>query len=181
MLREEFKKIKKELKKELKIENDLRVPVPKFAVVNIGIGKLVTAHYENKDKILEEAEYVLSMVTGQKPKVVKAKKSVAGFKLRKNMPVSVLVTLRGKKLLDFIERLVTYALPRARDFKGIRKNNIDDKGNLNLGLKEINIFPEAISDKIKNNFGIGITIVGTGKTKEENIKLWEKLGFPIKI
>jgi large subunit ribosomal protein L5 len=181
MLREEFEKIKEELKKELNIKNDLRVPRPKFAVVTIGIGKLVTSHYENKDKILEEAEYVLSMITGQKPKVIKARKSVAGFKLRKNMPVSVLVTLRGKKLLDFIERLVTYALPRAREFKGIKENNIDNKGNLNIGLKEANVFPEAISDKIKNSFGLGVTLVGTGKTKEENIKLWEKLGFPIKF
>lgn len=181
MLREEFDKIKKELKKDLNIKNDLRIPMPKFAVISIGIGKLVTSNPDNKDKIIEEASYVLSMITGQKPKIVKAKKSIAGFKLRKNMPIALLVTLRGKRLLDFIERLVTYILPRVRDFKGIKGNNLDAKGNLNLGIKEYNVFPEAISDKIKEKFGIGITITATGRNREENIKLWEKLGFPIKI
>jgi len=169
------------LKKELKIENSLRVPRPKLGIVQIGVGKLITQHPESQEKILEDANYVLSLITGQKPKIVTAKKSVSGFKLRKGMPIAVLVTLRRKRLLDFIERFVSYALPRAKDFTGVRKNNLDDKGNLNLGFKEINIFPEAISDKIKYNFGFSVNLVGTGKTKEENIKLWSFLGFPLKI
>jgi len=182
MLREEFDKtIRKELMEELGEKNILAVPRPLVGIVNIGIGKLVTSQPENKDKIVEDASYVLSMITGQKPRVIRARKSVAGFKLRKNMPVAVLVTLRGKKLIDFIERLVSYALPRSREFKGITKNFIDNKGNLNLGLREVNIFPEAISDKIRYNFGIQITLVGSAKNKEENIKLWKKLGFPFKI
>jgi large subunit ribosomal protein L5 len=141
MLREDFDKtIIKELMEELGKKNKLAVPRPVVGIVNIGIGKLVTSQPENRDKIVEDATYVLSMITGQKPKVIKAKKSVAGFKLRKNMPVAVLVTLRGKKLLDFIERLVSYVLPRSREFKGITKNLIDNKGNINLGFREINIF-----------------------------------------
>ncbi len=182
MLREDFdKKIKEELMQELNIKNKLAVPRPLKGIVNIGIGKLITAQPENRDKILEDAIYVLSMITGQKPKIIKAKKSVSGFKLRKGMPVSVLVTLRGKRLLDFIERLVSYALPRAREFKGITKNLLDAKGNINLGFKEVSMFPEAISDKVRYNFGIQITLLGSSKKREENIYLWKKLGFPIKI
>lgn len=181
-LRETFyKEIIPQLKKELSISNDLRVPRPIVGLIQIGIGKLITNHSENKDKIIEDASYIISMITGQKPKIILARKSVSGFKLRKGTPVSVLVTLRRKRLFDFIERLVTYALPRAKDFRGIFSNNLDQKGNINLGLKETNIFPEAISDKIKYNFGIQITLKASGKTREENIKLWSKLGFPLKI
>lgn len=181
MLREEFEKIKQELKKELNKGNILAVPRPIKGIVNIGIGKLVTSNPENKDKIVEDAIYVLSMVTGQKPKVVIAKKSVAGFKLRKKMPVAVMSTLRGVRLLDFIERLVSYTLPRSREFKGITKNLLDNKGNINIGLRDVNVFPEAISDKVRYNFGIQITLVSSSKNREENIKLWSKLGFPIRL
>lgn len=182
MLYEEFnKKIRKELKEELGINNLLAVPIPLKAVLNIGIGKMVVNNPENKDKIIEEASYALSMISGQKPKIVSARKSVSGFKLRKGMPVAVLVTLRKKRLFDFIERLITYVLPRARDFKGIMKNNLDKNGNLNISFRDINIFPETVSDKIKNNFGIQINIVSSAKNLNYNIKMWEKLGFPIKI
>lgn len=182
MLYEEFNnKIKFELKEELGIKNILAVPKPIKAVVNIGIGKLINQNPDNKDKIIEEALYALARITGQRGMVVKARKSIAGFKLKKGMPVAVLVTLRKKRLFDFIERLVTYYLPRYRDFKGIQKNNLDNKGNLNLGFKEISIFPEAISDKIKHNFGLQITIVTNSNNKNENITLWKKLGFPVKI
>jgi large subunit ribosomal protein L5 len=91
------------------------------------------------------------------------------------------VTLRKKRLNDFIQRLLTYALPRAKDFYGLKAENFDNKGNINLGFREVNIFPEAISDKIKYSFGLSINLVGSGKTKEENIKMWKDLGFPVKI
>lgn len=162
-------------------KQDLKKTIPTKGIVQIGIGKMVIANPQNQDKIIEDANYVLAAITGQKPKIVRAKKSLAGFKLRKGMPVAVLVTLRKKRLLDFIERLVTYALPRSKDFYGLGKNNFDKKGNLNLGIKEINIFPETISDKIKYNFGFSVHIVGSGKTKDDNIKMWSDLGFPIKI
>jgi large subunit ribosomal protein L5 len=160
---------------------DLKKPRPVKGIVQIGIGKLVTYHPEAQEKIIEDGMYVLSMITGQKPKIVTAKKSVSGFKVRKGMPVALLVTLRKKRLLDFIQRLVTYALPRAKDFYGLRENNFDSKGNISLGFREVNIFPEAISDKIKYSFGFEVNLVGSGKTKEENIELWRELGFPIKI
>jgi large subunit ribosomal protein L5 len=160
---------------------DLKKPRPIKGIVQIGIGKLVTSHPEAQEKIIEDGSYVLSMITGQKPKIVSAKKSISGFKLRKGMPVALLVTLRKKRLNDFIQRLLTYALPRAKDFYGLKANNFDNKGNINLGFREVNIFPEAISDKIKYNFGLSINLVGSGKTKEENIQMWKDLGFPIKI
>ena len=162
-------------------EINLKKPRALKGIVQIGIGKLITAHSDSQQKIIEDAEWALSMVTGQKPKIVSAKKSIAGFKVRQGMPIAVLVTLRKKRLNDFIERLLTYALPRAKDFYGLKLKNFDEKGNINLGFKEINIFPEAISDKIKYNFGLSINLIGSGKTKEENIKLWKDLGFPIKI
>jgi large subunit ribosomal protein L5 len=160
---------------------DLKKPRPIKGIVQIGIGKLVTSHPEAQEKIIEDGSYVLSMITGQKPKIVTAKKSISGFKVRKGMPVALLVTLRKKRLNDFIQRLLTYALPRAKDFYGLKANNFDNKGNINLGFREVNIFPEAISDKIKYNFGLSINLVGSGKTKEENIQMWKDLGFPIKI
>ena len=160
---------------------DLKKPRPLLGIVQIGIGKLVANHPDQENKIIEDASYVLSMITGQKPKIVRAKKAVSGFKLKKGMPVALLVTLRKKRLYDFIQRLVTYALPRAKDFYGLKENNFDNKGNINLGLKEINIFPEAISDKVKYTFGFSINLVGSAKTKEKNINLWKELGFPVKI
>ncbi len=169
------------LKKDLGLKNDLEVPRPIKGIVQIGVGKLINQHPENQQKIIDDAVYVLSMITGQKPKVVVAKKSVSGFKLRKGNTVALLVTLRRKKLLDFIERLITYALPRTKDFTGIKKKNIDTKGNLNLGFKEITIFPEAISDKIKYSFGFSVNLIASGKNKEENIKLWSYLGFPLSL
>jgi len=160
---------------------DLKKPRPIKGIVQIGIGKLVANNPEAQEKIVEDAIYVLSMITGQKPKIVSAKKSISGFKLRKGMPVALLVTLRKRRLNDFLQRLLTYALPRAKDFYGLKTENFDNKGNINLGFREANIFPEAISDKIRYNFGLSINLVGTGKTKEENLKMWRDLGFPIKI
>lgn len=182
MLYEEFnEKIKFDLKKELNIKNILAVPKPIKGIVNIGIGKLITQNPENKDKIVEEAIYALSKITGQKGKVITSRKSVSGFKLRKGMPVAVMVTLRKKRLFDFIERLITYYLPRSRDFKGVKENNLDNRGNLNFGFRDISIFPEAVSDKIKHQFGVQVTIVSNCKDKEKNIILWKKLSFPVKI
>jgi len=160
---------------------DLKKPRPIKGIIQIGIGKLVVGHPEAQEKIIEDGSYVLSMITGQKPKIVSAKKSISGFKLRKGIPVALLVTLRKERLNNFIQRLLTYALPRAKDFYGLKVENFDNKGNINLGFKEVNIFPEAISDKIKYNFGLSINLVGSGKAKEENIQMWKNLGFPVKI
>ncbi|MCS7200591.1 MAG: 50S ribosomal protein L5 [Patescibacteria group bacterium] len=160
---------------------DLKKPYPLKGIVQIGIAKLVTANPENQQKIIEDASYVLSMITGQKPSVIRAKKSEAAFKLRKGMPVALRVTLRKKRLLNFLQRLITYALPRMKDFYGLKNNNFDKYGNINLGIKEVSIFPEAISDKIKFNFGFQINLVSSTKRREDNLNLWRELGFPVKI
>lgn len=160
---------------------DLKKPRPLKGIIQIGIGKLIANYPEQENKILEDAMYVLSMITGQKPKIVRARKSISSLKLKKGMPVAVLVTLRKKRLYDFLQRLITYALPRAKDFYGLKENNLDAKGNINLGFKEINIFPEAVSDKVKYTFGFELNLIGSGKNKEENLNLWKELGFPVKI
>lgn len=170
-----------QLKKEFGYKNDLAVPRVDRVILQIRIGKLITSNPQEQKRYLEEADYILSMVSGQKPKIIKARKSIAGFKLRKGMPVSLLVTLRKKRAYDFLARLLTYALPRNKEFKGLRANNFDNKGNINFSVKDVTIFPEAISDKINRIYGMDITIIGTGKNKQENIKLWELLGFPIKL
>lgn len=182
MLREEFdQKILPKLKKELHLQNDLRVPKPEKGLVQIGFGKLITQQPDQKETIINEVTEILAKITGQKPKIIPAKKSVSGFHLRKGMPISALVTLRKKRLLDFIERFIFYALPRARDFKGVQKKMFDQKGNLNFGFKDATIFPEAVSDKIKRQYGLQVTLVGTGRNFKENIALWKVLGFPMKI
>ncbi|GIW65074.1 MAG: 50S ribosomal protein L5 [Candidatus Parcubacteria bacterium] len=160
---------------------DLKKSYPLKGIIQIGIAKMVANSPDNQQKIIEDAMYVLAMITGQKPVVVKAKKSEAAFKLRKGMPVAVLVTLRKKRLQNFIQKLVTYALPRMKDFYGLKKNNFDNYGNINLGIKEITIFPEAVSDKIKYNFGFEINLIASKKKKEENLNMWRELGFPIKL
>ena len=142
---------------------------------------MVTQNLENKPKILEDTEFILTKITGQKPKVILAKKAIAGFKLRGNEPVALFITLRRKRLLDFMDRLLTYALPRNKDFSVLKENNFDVKGNINMGIREHIIFPETISDKIKTSYGLQVTLIGNGRTKAENMKLWEYIGFPIKI
>lgn len=169
------------LMKNFGIKNKLRIPRPSVGYIQIGIGKMITQSPDNKPKILEDAVYVLEKITGQKPKTVISKKAIAGFKLRGKEPIALLVTLRKKRLLEFVDRLLTYALPRMKEFYGLKENNFDKNGNINFGIKEHIIFPETISDKIKTNFGLQITLLGTGRTREENIKLWEYLGFPIRI
>ncbi|MCL5257925.1 MAG: 50S ribosomal protein L5 [Patescibacteria group bacterium] len=179
--REKFKKeIEPKLRKDLGLKNNFAGPKPVRAILQIGVGKMVIQSAENKEKILTEAGFVLNQISGQKPALVKAKKSVAGFKLREGQPVALMATLRRGRLFDLIDRLTTYVLPRIRDFRGLTEKNFDRDGNINLGFREVSIFPEAISDKIRMNFGLQITIIGKSKNKEEKIKLWQSLGFPIK-
>lgn len=176
-----IKEILPNLAKVLKVKNPLATPRPKVGYIQIGIGKLITTNPEGKEKIIEDAVFVLNRITGQKPKIVMSKKAIAGFKLRERQPVAVLTTLRKNQLLNFIDRFLTYALPRTKDFKGVESNNVDKKGNLNLGLRECGVFPEVISDKIKINFGLQITLISNGASREANIKLWEALGFPMRL
>lgn len=168
------------LQGEFGMRNALAVPRVQKVVVSVGIGKFVVRNPQNANQITDEAILAVGLVAGQKPKVVGAKTSVAGFSLRQGTPVAVSATLRGKRMWEFLERFLTYALPRARDFKGIQTSHLDERGNLNLGFREISIFPETALDKIKTSFGFQVTIVGTGKTKEMNLALYRQLGFPIR-
>ena len=162
--------------------NSLSVPKIKKIVVNTGFGKMVVASgseekKKNIDFILEE----LAKITGQRPVIIKAKKSVAGFKLRKGMPSGAQVTLRRGRMYDFLAKVIHIVLPRLRDFRGINVNSVDDKGNLTLGMKENINFPEASSENAKSNFGLEMTIVTTAKSKEEGMEFLKILGVPLKM
>jgi large subunit ribosomal protein L5 len=122
----------------------------------------------------------LAAISGQKPKLVKSKKSIAGFKLREGLEIAAMVTLRKEKMWDFLERLVYLSFPRSRDFKGIDQKTIDKRGNLNVGFREHIFFPEIFAEKEKTIFGLEITVATNAKSKEEGLELYKLLGFPIK-
>ena len=161
--------------------NEMAVPKIKKVVVNTGFGRLVAGKTSEEQKKLETAILEdLALISGQKPILKGAKKSISGFKIRKGMPVGAQVTLRGKRMQDFLERLIHIALPRSRDFRGIDPKSFDPKGNLTLAIKEHIAFPEISPEKVKNIFGLEITVVTTAKSREEGIELLKLLGFPIK-
>jgi len=148
-------------------------------VVNVGLGKLRNqANFE--DKLLKEVEKELALITGQKPAIRRAKKSIAGFKIRSGDIVGLQVTLRGKRLADFFVRLISIVLPRVKDFKGINLHQIDQNGNLNIGLKEQFVFPEIQADQSKVNFGLQITIVLKPEYRKKAVALYRDLGVPLK-
>jgi large subunit ribosomal protein L5 len=163
------------MQKEFGIENVMAVPKIEKVVINTGIGKL-----SKDDKVVERIVKDLEMISGQKTVLRKAKKSISGFKLREGMNVGVSATLRGKRMYDFMDRLIAIALPRSKDFRGIDQKNFDKMGNLNLGIKESSIFPEVNYENLKDIFGMEITVVTTAKDKERGIKLLKLMGFPIK-
>ena len=167
--------VRKTLLTELGKKNLMAVPDIKKIVLNVGAGEAVT----NK-AVLEKIQEQLAIIAGQKPIITQARKSVSAFKIRKGYPIGVKVTLRGKNMYSFLERLIKIVLPRLRDFKGISENSIDNFGNLNLGLTEQIIFPEIEYDKIDKIRGLQITIVTGSKNKEEGKKLFKALGVPFK-
>jgi len=169
------KEIVPALKKELGLVNDQQVPALEKVVLNVGVGRSL------KDpNFLEFVETSLTKISGQKPVRTKAKKSIAAFKIRQGMVVGFSVTLRKKRMYDFIQRLVTFALPRTRDFRGIDSKSIDAHGNIALGIKESIIFPEIKSDEIEKIHGLEICISTTAKTREQGLALLKALGFPFK-
>jgi large subunit ribosomal protein L5 len=165
--------VKKSLLKELGKKNLMAVPDIKKVVINVGAGEAVS----NK-AVLEKIQEQLGLISGQKPIITKARKSVSAFKIRKGYPIGVKVTLRGKNMFSFLERLIKIILPRLRDFKGVSENSLDKYGNLNIGLTEQTIFPEIEYDKIDKIRGLQITIVTESKSKEEGKKLFKALGVP---
>ena len=165
--------VKKKLMAELKLSNQMEVPKVIKIVVNVGAGEAVI----NKG-VLEKIQEQLSLITGQKAIITKARKSVSAFKIRKGLPIGVKVTLRDKRMYSFLEKLIKVVIPRLRDFRGIREKSIDTHGNLNLGFSEQTIFPEIDFDKIDKIRGLEITIVTNAKNKEKGKKLFGLLGIP---
>jgi large subunit ribosomal protein L5 len=163
------------LMKRFGYQNRMEVPRLEKIVINMGLGEAI-----QNIKILDSAVQELSQITGQKPIITKAKKSIAQFKLRTGMPIGCMVTLRKEKMYEFFSRLVNIALPRVRDFKGVSGKSFDGRGNYTLGIREQLIFPEIHYDKIDKVKGMNIIIVTTAKTDEEGKELLKLLGMPFR-
>jgi large subunit ribosomal protein L5 len=161
------------LTKRFGYKSPMAVPKLSKIIVNMGLGEAVT-----DPKILDRAVEELATITGQKPVITKARKSIAGFKLRAGMPIGCMVTLRKERMYEFFERLVNIALPRVRDFKGVSPKAFDGRGNYALGVREQLIFPEINYDKVDKLRGLSIAIVTTAKTDEEGYQLLKELGVP---
>ncbi len=162
-------------------KSKMAVPKIEKVIINTGFGREVAGKSsEEQKKIIDLILGDLSLISGQKAQVTVAKKSIASFKIREGSPIGTKVTLRGKKMIDFLERLIHIVLPRTRDFQGISPESFDKEGNLTIGIKEHIAFPEILPEKAKNIFGLEVTIVTTAKTREEGIGLLKLLGFPIK-
>ena len=163
------------LMKEFGYQNPMQVPKLERIVLNVGMGEAI-----QNVKLLEGATAELGVITGQRPVVTKAKKAIAGFKLRQGMPIGAKVTLRSDRMYEFLDRLVSVALPRIRDFRGVSPKAFDGRGNYTLGLKEQLIFPEIQYDSVASIHGMDITIVTTARTNDEGKALLRLLGMPFR-
>jgi large subunit ribosomal protein L5 len=173
-LREHYEKtVKPNLMKEFGYTNPLQAPRLEKIVVNMGVGEAV-----QDGKRVDAAVQELSLITGQKPVVTRAKKSIAGFKLRQGMPIGAKVTLRKERMYEFLDRLITIALPRVRDFRGVSANSFDGRGNYSLGLKEQIVFPEIDYDRVDQVRGMDVVIVTTAKTDDEARALLRGFDMP---
>lgn len=168
-----IKKVVSALRKEFQYKNIIEVPNLQKIVINMGLGEAI-----DNIKILDSAVNELSLITGQRPIITKAKKSIAGFKLRAGMSIGCMVTLRKDRMYEFFDRLVNVALPRVRDFRGVSSKSFDGRGNYALGIREHIIFPEINYDKIDKIKGMNIVIVTTAKSDEEGKSLLKHLGMP---
>lgn len=165
--------VKANMMKEFGYTSVMQVPKIEKVVLNIGVGEAVA-----NPKVLDEAVAELTQISGQKPLVTKAKKSIANFKLREGMPIGCKVTLRGERMYEFFDKLVNISLPRVRDFKGVSKTAFDGRGNYTLGVKEQIIFPEINYDKVNKLRGMDIVIVTSAKNNEEGMALLKEMGMP---
>lgn len=165
----------KKIMKELNITNVMAVPKIIKIVLNVGAGEATV----NRG-VLEKISEQLALIAGQKPVITKARVSVSAFKIRKGFPIGVKVTLRGKKMRYFFDKLVKIIIPRLKDFRGLPESTVDNHGNLNLGLREQTIFPEIDFDKIDKIRGLQITVVTNAKSKERGKKFFELLGIPFR-
>lgn len=163
------------LMKELEIKNIMESPKLEKIIVNMGVGEAT-----QNSKLMDAAMADLTIITGQKPLLRKAKKSEAGFKLREGMPIGAKVTLRKERMYDFLDRLVNVVLPRVRDFEGVPSNSFDGRGNYSVGLRDQLVFPEIDFDKVEKLLGMSITMVSSAKTDEEGRALLKAFGMPFK-
>lgn len=163
------------LMKELEIKNIMDCPKLEKIIVNMGVGEAT-----QNTKLMDAAMADLTLITGQKPLLRKARKSEAGFKLREGMPIGAKVTLRKERMYDFLDRLVNVVLPRVRDFEGVPANSFDGRGNYSLGLRDQLVFPEIDFDKVEKLLGMSITMVSSAKTDEEGRALLKAFGMPFK-
>ncbi|MDL2209281.1 50S ribosomal protein L5 [Desulfovibrio sp. OttesenSCG-928-O18] len=163
------------LKTEFGYKSPMQVPGLEKVSLNIGLGAA-----SQNNKLMEEAVAELSAIAGQKAVVTRAKKSIAAFKLREGMPIGCRVTLRGERMWDFLDKLMNFALPRVRDFRGVPDRGFDGRGNFTLGIKEHSIFPDLEADRVDNPKGMNITIVTTATTDKEGKLLLDQLGMPFR-
>jgi large subunit ribosomal protein L5 len=175
-LKEKYKnEIAPAIAKEFDIKNVMAIPKIEKIVVNMGLGEGIS-----NAKVLDVAAEELRTITGQKPVITKAKKSIAAFKLRQGMNIGAMVTLRGERMYEFLDRLISVALPRVRDFRGISPKAFDGRGNYTLGIREQLIFPEIDFNKVDKTRGMNISIVTTAKTDEQARALLKSLGMPFR-
>jgi large subunit ribosomal protein L5 len=167
------KEVRKKVQDEFKIANPMAVPKIEKVVINMGVGEAI-----QNAKILDSAVEELTQITGQKPVVTKAKKSIASFKLREGQSIGTMVTLRGDKMYEFLDRLISTALPRVRDFRGVPTKSFDGRGNYTLGIRDHLIFPEIDITKVDKSKGMNITIVTSAGNDEQARFLLQELGMP---
>ena len=173
-LRQKYEnEVKNQMVEKFGYKSVMQIPTIDKIVINMGIGDAVS-----NSKVFDEAVADLALITGQKPVITRAKKSIAGFRLREGMPIGCKVTLRGERMYDFLDKLVSISLPRVRDFRGVSKKSFDGRGNYTLGVKEQLIFPEIDFDKVNKVRGMDIVVVTTANTDEEARELLTQLGMP---
>ncbi|MEM8571009.1 MAG: 50S ribosomal protein L5 [Pseudomonadota bacterium] len=165
--------VRSAMKQEFSYKNDMQIPKLEKIVLNMGVGEAVS-----DSKKIRAAEADLALIAGQKPVITKAKKSIAGFKVREGMPLGVKVTLRGSQMYEFLDRLITVAMPRIRDFRGVSPKSFDGRGNYAMGLKEHIVFPEINFDKIEQVWGMDVIICTTAKTDAEARSLLKQFNMP---
>ena len=171
--KEKYLGLKSEIQSELEIKNPMQIPAVDKIVISVGAG------FAMKDnKLIKNIEDTITAIAGQKASTVIAKKSVAGFKVREGMPVGIRVTLRGENMYNFLDRLISIALPRVKDFRGVPRNGFDGRGNYNFGLQEQLIFPEISYDSVMQIHGMNITVVTTADSDKAGFTLLEKMGMP---
>ncbi len=173
-IKERYQNALPELKKSLGITNPMALPKVAKVVVNVGVGKIL-----KDSKRVDEVVASLEKITGQKVVMTRARKAIAGFKIREELEIGARVTLHGDRMWSFLDRLFTVALPRVRDFQGLHKNVIDSYGNANIGIKEHAVFPEIVPETVQHLFSFQVNIVTTATNKEQGVTLFRLIGLPL--